>query len=491
MLTLDPLCPAEEAHPAEAPEFDPVPLCVDLDGTLVKSDTLQDSTVLLLRHQPLKLIASLRMLLRGKARFKQEIARQMPLDVSRLPWNHAVLRYIRKEHASGRIIVLATGADLALAERVAVHLSCIDRLVASDGHLNLTGSRKLAVLQQLFPVFDYIGNSTSDLPLLAQARLAIVANPSHALSHRLRRRAIPVEARLIDCQSPVRSSMAALRLHQWAKNLLLLLPLLLSHQLNLRSVVPAMLAFCSFGCAASACYVLNDLLDLENDRRHPHKRLRTFAAGDRTVASGILLGLTLLGLCTVFLLWLPAAFVGWIAAYLALTTLYSLLLKQIVVIDVLLLSCLYTLRLYAGGAATGTVISPWLACFATFFFLSLAMLKRYNELETLRQQGMHHTPGRGYRVADIDLIRTSGTICGYSALVVFALYIQYPVSVALYPHAALLWLILPLLLFWLQRIWLLAARGEMDEDPVLFALRDHISLLLGAAIAMLAWTAAR
>lgn len=490
MLTLDPLRPVDASHPRPKPASDPVPICVDLDGTLVKSDTLQDAMILLLRHRPWKLFAALPLLLKSKARFKQQITHLMPLDVHRLPWNRAVLRYIREERASGRTIVLATGADQALAHRVARHLSCFDLVLASDGHLNLIGSQKLAILQQLFPVFDYIGNSASDTLLLDHARRAVVANPSPLLILHLRHQSIPVEVSLTDRASPLRSSLAALRPHQWAKNLLLLLPLLLSHRFSLHSAITSILAFCAFASASSLGYVFNDLLDLENDRNHPRKRMRPFASGDRTVVDGLLLALALLTVTSALLPLLPAAFAAWTAAYLALTTMYSMWFKRIAIADVLLLSGLYLLRLYAGGAATATAISPWLAGFALFFFLSLAMLKRLSELEILRQRGGGSAPGRGYRVADIDLIRIFGLLCAYTALLVFAMYIRNPEASALYPHAERLWLILPLLLFWLLRIWLLASRGEVDEDPVLFAIADPTSVLLGIAIAALTWTAA-
>ena len=462
-----------------------VPLCVDLDGTLIKSDTFQDSLLLLVRTHPARLLAVARLLPRGRARLKQEIARQTTLDINHLPWNKAVLRLIRDQRSLGRTILLVTGADRSLAERVASHLRCFDRVIASDGERNLTGCRKLAVLQKLFPAFDYIGNARIDLPLLTHARHAFLANPTHRLRRALARANVPVKATLLD-RAPLRASLlSTLRLHQWVKNLLLLLPLLLSHRLTPRGLIHGALALVAFGCAASACYVLNDLLDIDNARRHRHKRLRSFASGELGVVDGILLVMALLIGSALLLPLLPAAFAIWLAIYIAATTLYSLWLKRIAIADVLLLAGLYTLRLYAGGAATQTPISPWLAVFALFFFLALALVKRLNELEILRQQGSTRTPGRGYRVADIVAIGSLEAASACAALAVFAAYITHPNAELLYPHAARLWLALPPLGLWLLRMGLLAWRGELDEDPVLFALRDRLSPLLGLLVVLL------
>ena len=470
---------------------DTTPLCVDLDGALVKSDTLHDALLLLLRIHPWAFLVALGLLLRSKAQAKQFIACQLPLDVPHLPWNQAVLRFLRTERSRGRTIVLATGADLQLAQRVALHLGCFDQVLASTGNVNLTGHQKLAALQERYDSFDYIGNARADLPILANARNAILANPSAALRAALRRRRVTVSASLPD-RSPLSASLLhALRLHQWAKNLLLFLPLLLAHHLTLPRAAAGLLAFFAFGCAASACYVFNDLLDLENDRNHSRKRLRPFASGDLSLSQGLTLIAALL-LCSAFASrLLPADFSLWLAAYILITSLYSLALKRIALADVLVLSALYTLRLFAGGAATATAISPWLCAFAVFFFFSLALFKRLNELELLCQQHRSEIPGRGYRVADADLIRSLGSASAYASLAIFTLYVAHPDAALLYRHPARLWLMLAPLAFWLLRMGMLASRGLLQEDPVLFALRDRTSLALGALIVALAIAATR
>lgn len=483
--------PDLSAAPGQIPAPDQIPLCVDLDGTLAKSDTLHDSLLLLLRAHPWRFLLALCLALRGRARAKRYIARSLPLDARHLPWNQAVLRFLRAQRRENRRIVLATGADLPLAQSVAAHLGCFDQVLSSTADVNLTGRAKLAALQAQFPTFDYIGNSLADLPLLAHARKAILANPSPALRAALRRRRISVSASLCD-RAPLSTSLPrALRLHQWVKNLLLFAPLLLAHQLTVVRAAPGLLAFLSFGCAASACYIFNDLLDLENDRRHSRKRMRPFAAGDMSLPQGLALILALLGCATVPCFFLPTEFALWLAAYVLITSLYSLRLKRVAIADVLVLSALYTLRLFAGGAATGTAISPWLSTFAVFFFVSLALFKRLNELELLRQQKGTEIPGRGYRVADSDLIRSLGSAAAYASLAIFALYAAHPEVIRLYPHPARLWLVLAPLAFWLLRMGMLASRGQLHEDPVIFALRDRTSLALTALVLALAFSATR
>lgn len=466
------------------------PLCVDLDGTLIKSDSLFDAVCLLMRRQPWQLWRLPLWLARGRARLKIEVARHAPLDAQRLPYNTGLLRYLQAQHREGRPIYLTTGADPGLASRVAAHLGIFDDVLATDPTTNLTRAKKLARLKQRFEHFDYIGNSRADLVLLAHARQAMVANPTTALRLSLRLRHIPIARAFIDQRPIFPTLIKAIRIHQWAKNILLFAPLVLSHKLTPESLAAATAAFFCFSFMASANYLVNDLLDIDSDRRHPAKRLRPFAAGDLPVAHGIAFAAALFLASAVILPLLPAAFAVWLGLYILATLAYSFYLKRIAVVDVLLLSGLYTLRLLAGGAATGTDISHWLASFSSFLFLSLAMVKRFSELENLRERGATAPHGRGYLVADLEQIRSFGTASAYAAVVVFMLYIARPGVTDLYHHASRLWLIVPLLLYWLHRVWLLAARGELDHDPVVFAMTDAISLAVGAAVVALAIFAA-
>jgi 4-hydroxybenzoate polyprenyltransferase len=470
---------AESARPSR-------PLCVDLDGTLIKSDSLFDAACQFLHRNPLRFWQLPLWLAKGRARLKAEVARRAPLDVTRLPYNADLLRYLQAQRREGRQLYLASGADGPLAERAAAYLGIFSGVLASDCVTNLTSRKKLALLKARFGEFDYIGNSRADLPLLAGAREAMVANSTLGLSVALRMRQIPVARTFVDRRPLLRTLVKAIRLHQWAKNTLLLLPVLLSHKLYPAAISASIAAFFCFSFMASANYLVNDMLDIESDRRHPTKRFRPFAAGDLPVSGGIALVFLLVAASLAILPWLPHEFAMWLGVYIVSTTAYSFYLKKLALVDVLTLSMLYTLRLLAGGAATGIEISHWLAGFSIFLFLSLAMVKRFSELETMRQRGVAATYGRGYQVADIEQIRAFGTSCATAAVVVFSLYISRFDVTVLYKHAGRLWLIVPLMLFWLYRMWLLGSRGEMDEDPVVFALRDGISLAVGAAVVAVA-----
>ena len=470
---------------ADAAPADP-PLCVDLDGTLVKSDTLLDALCQLLHHHPLALLRAPAWLRGGRAGFKRQAASRAPLDPVHLPYNTELLRFLRTEHRRGRDLWLATGADGELAERVAAHLGLFQGVLATDGQTNLTRERKLHRLRQTFGDFDYVGNARADLVLLAHARQAMVANPTLGLRLALRTRRITIARRFLDRRPPFPSLLQALRVHQWSKNILLFVPLLLSHRISVHALWAAVVAFFCFSFMASANYLVNDLLDIDSDRRHPSKRLRPFAAGDLAVITGVALAATMALASAALLPLLPVKFALWLGLYIVATMLYSLYLKRQPILDVLLLSGLYTLRLLAGGAATATTISQWLAAFSTFLFLSLAMVKRFSELENLRERGAATTHGRGYLVADLEQIRAFGTASAYAAVVVFLFYIARPDVTELYRHSDRLWLIVPLLLYWVHRVWLVASRGELDDDPVVFALRDRMSLAAGLLVVALA-----
>ena len=479
-----------------------LPLCVDLDGTLVKSDTLYDSTLVLARQHPAQLLKLPGWLLQGKAALKSHIAAAVTLDVPHLPYNRELLQYLEQQHASGRPIYLATAADATLAHRVADHLGFFTGVLASNGTLNLAGNNKLDAFRQQFgDQFSYIGNALPDLPLLQHCQQPMVANPTARLRAALRSsRITPVRA-FQEQSSPLKAWAKALRLHQWAKNVLIFLPLLLAHDWTPALLAAASVAFLSFGLCASATYIVNDLLDLESDRQHPRKRRRPFASGDLSALAGVAVVLFFLVSSAVLALAVPhvitaisptqrivtpysITFLGWLAIYLCTTLAYSLRLKRTVLVDVIVLSGLYTVRILAGGAATGVEISPWLGSFSIFFFLSLAFVKRFAELESLRERGGAMVSGRGYHVADIEQLRSFGTASAYASVVVLTLYISNLAAVSLYGHANRLWLLVPILLLWLSRLWLQASRGRLHEDPVVYAVTDKRSLLLGLLVVL-------
>ena len=459
-----------------------VPLCVDLDGTLVQSDTLVDSLFVFLRQHPGRFPALVASLGRGKAGFKAFVTDAVQLDVLHLPYNKPLVNFLRDEHTRGRKLYLATGADERLAQRVAQHLPVFDGVFGSDGATNLTGKNKLDRLRSFIGSdrFGYVGNSQADLPLLKAAVEPMVANPSAGLTTSLKRLGIQPTQSFVQGRGLFASLLKAMRLHQWAKNLLIVLPLMLSHGLTPGRILATLLAFLFFGLTASGTYIINDLLDIEADRRHPRKSRRPFAAGDLSAFTG--LGITLLCLLVAFAggaRLLPPVYLAWLGLYLVTTLSYTAILKRIPLVDVLILSGLYTLRLQVGGAATGIEISHWLAGFSVFLFLSLAFVKRFAELENLRASGLSPKNGRGYQIADLEQLRVFGTASAFAAVVVFANYISGRDVTVLYRHPSLLWMVVPLMLLWLCRVWLLASRGELNEDPVVFAITDRMSLLIG------------
>ncbi len=465
------------------------PLCVDLDGTLVKSDTFVDSLMVLARRHPIAFLRTPLWALKGKAYVKSQVASLVTLDAAHLPYNRPLLDYLRDEHAAGRKLYLATGADRVLARNVANHLGIFEDVIASDGTINLTGRNKLERLEQRFPDFDYVGNALPDLPILQGAQEAMLANPDRRLNTALKSRNIPVSRNFIDRSRLPFALVKGLRVHQWAKNLLVFLPLLLAHSLRPGPVLIAVAAFFCFCFTASATYIFNDLLDLETDRVHLNKRKRAFAAGDLSVTAGLGISFSLAALALIIAAYLPRTFLIYLLLYFVTTLAYSLSLKRIVLVDVVVLSSLYTIRMMAGSAATQTPVSPWLAAFSIFLFLSLAMVKRFSELQNLHARGVTPTNGRGYLLSDIEQLRSFGTSSAYASIVIFALYINGHDVAALYHHPNRMWLITPLLILWVSRVWLLASRGLLDEDPVVFALEDRMSLLLGLGVAIIAYSA--
>ena len=476
-----------------------VAICVDLDGTLVKSDTLLDTALALGRQHPRELLHLPGWLSQGKAALKQQLTAAVTLDVEHLPYNRPLLEWLRRQHAHGHKLYLATAADSTLAERVAQHLGIFAGVLASDGQTNLAGGNKLAAFRERFgDEFCYIGNALPDATLLAACRAPMVANPDANLV-RAMRKAGTVPVHVFADRSPVlKSWLRAVRLHQWAKNVLMFIPLLLAHAWKLGTIAAALIAFLSFGLCASATYIINDLLDIEADRRHRSKRNRPFAAGNLSPIAGI--GVVVLLLCCSLLLAVilphvvmsfgdgtylarPYKFLAWLGLYTLTTLTYSLYLKRKLLLDVFVLSGLYTVRILAGSAATGVAVSAWLAGFSVFFFLSLAFVKRFSELESLRERGSVVTNGRGYLVGDLEQLRALGTGAMYAAVVVLTLYINDPRTGGLYRHPIRLWLAVPVLLLWLSQVWMLTSRGDMHDDPVVFAMTDRRSLWIGLLMA--------
>ncbi len=462
------------------------PLCVDLDGTLIKTDLLWESLLVLLKQNPLLAILLPWWLLKGKAHLKHEIARRVTLDASTLPYDQELVEFLSNERRAGRELMLATASHTSYAQAVAAHLGLFDeRVYGSDRSVNLKGARKVALLVERYGArrFAYAGNSTADFPVWAEASEAIVVNASAAVVSRAR--TLTTVSRVFSTPVTwVKQVAKALRVHQWAKNVLVFVPVLASHQLtNGRLLLQAGLAFFSFSLCASSVYIVNDCLDLESDRRHPRKRNRPFASGSLSIPFGLALAAACLlgGILLAFAL--PRLFWLVLAGYLVLTTAYSLYLKQFVLLDVIILAQLYTVRVYGGGAATGVPPSHWLLTFSLFLFLSLALVKRFTELRLMSQAEGEGLPGRGYWVTDVEHVSSIGTASGLLAVLVLALYISSKEVLLLYTHADVLWLVCPVMLYWISRVWMLAYRNRMDDDPVVFAVKDPKSYAMAALIA--------
>lgn len=467
-----------------------VPICVDLDGTLTPVDTLHESLLGLARRAPLSLFRLAASLAKGKARFKQEVAASSQIDLATLPLRADLKEWLEAERQAGRRLVLVTASDRRMAEAVSRQVGIFDEVIASDGVRNLSGAKKRDALVARFGEkgYDYAGNESKDCRVWRSARQAIVVGRPSLVDQA--RRVAEVE-RVFPTRLPSPGLwIRAARLHQWVKNLLVFLPALLAHSILKPEVLLAScLGFLAYGLCASSVYVVNDLLDLDSDRRHPRKRSRPFASGAIPARAGLVYALVLLAGAVA-----ASSMVGWrfwlvLAAYYAVTWAYTVRLKRAAIVDVMTLAGLYTLRIIAGAAATGIPPSFWLLAFSIFIFLSLGIVKRYTELFDARKDGAIRGHGRGYSGDDLSLLMSLGTASGFCAVVVMALYINSADSALLYRHSKALWLICPLMLYWVSRVWLLTSRGQMHDDPVVFAIRDRLSLAtfgLVAAVVLVA-----
>jgi 4-hydroxybenzoate polyprenyltransferase len=452
-------------------------LCVDLDGTLLRTDLLYESFLRMLGSKPWLVFLLPFWLMRGKAHMKRRLAAFGVGDIRLLPYDQRVLDLLRQTSARPR--VLCTASDLTLVKPIAEHLKLFEQIYCSDGHINLAGRRKADLLVERFGErgFDYVANDEVDLRIWQHAHAAWIVNSGGGVV-RAASKICQVVAHWPREGAGPKTWLKALRLHQWLKNLLVFVPLLASHQFtNLDAVTAALLGFLAFGLCASGVYLLNDLLDLESDRDHPRKRARPFAAGTLDLRAGLLVT-PLLTISGFVIAWIASpAFAAVLGGYYLITLAYSLKLKQVVIIDVVVLAALYTIRIVGGGAAIGVDLSFWLLSLSLFMFMSLAMLKRYTELQLTIRQGKSMPSGRGYHVEDLAVVQSLGAASGVVAVLVLCLYINTSESQALYRHPTFLWLLCPVLLYWISRTWLIAHRGEMHDDPVVFAVKDRGSLL--------------
>ena len=467
--------PMNEMNP-QTEDID-VPLVVDVDGTLLKTDLLAESFLDLLRRTPWRVFHVLVWLFSGKAGLKRRLAECSDLELADLPVNEQLLERIEREKSRGRRIYLASAADEKPVRALAERLGIIDGIFASNGRVNLSGARKADRLIEAFgdQRFDYIGNAAIDLSVWKHSRTALVANASRGLQRRVRRNHPRVEI-LDGPHGNLMSLLNLLRPRHWLKNLLVFVPLVTAHSLVTDQWLAGLVAFVALSLGASAVYVFNDMLDLPHDRAHPRKRLRPLADGQVDLIHGLWLIPALVGAALLIAAVVGVELILALVFYLILTTIYSFWLKRLALVDVFILALLYTTRIFAGGLAAGIMPSEWLLAFSGFMFLSLAIVKRLSELADARLTLRMQPGGRGYQVSDLMQLNILGAAAGYSAILVLALYLNSDQVIQLYSRPFLLWPVCGVLLFWISRMLLLSYRGEMHDDPLVFVLRDPVSL---------------
>jgi 4-hydroxybenzoate polyprenyltransferase/phosphoserine phosphatase len=462
------------------------PLVVDLDGTLLRSDLLIESAVAYLGESPLRVLATLLAVGRGKAALKAQIASRTSIDPAHLPYDEDVLDLIRERRAAGQQVFLASASNERYVQGVAAHLGLFDGWFASDDKNNLSGTTKALRLVEEFGEggFDYVGNERADLCVWAVADRRVAVRAPWGVKSKLLR--MDPGATVLEGQTGQgRALLKLLRVHQWTKNLLVFVPLITAHRFGLADIADAVGAFLAFSLVASAVYILNDLVDLDADRKHPTKMHRPLAAGNVPIFGAVMMIPLLLaaGFAIAFVISGPLAVV--LLVYFGITTAYTFFLKRKMFVDVIALALLYTVRVIGGAAATAITVSEWLLGFSMFMFISLALIKRYVELTSRIDKNLAEPINRNYRKSDLDIVAALAAAAGFNAVTVFALYISSDAVRPLYQHSKLLWLICPILMYWLGRALIMAHRRLLDDDPIVFALRDRNSFLAVGLIGLI------
>ena len=463
---------------------------VDLDGTLTPTDTLVESIVSILKHNPLEIFRLLYWLISRRciADFKHKIAIKSGFAAPHVPLREDLLAWLETEKHRGRVIVLATAAHESIAQAVAAKIGLFDAVLSSTSRVNLKGEAKLnAIRKQFGDNFTYAGDSTADLPIFRAAGASVLVGANRRVNKEVERYG-NIERRFRYPSASFSTWLRAMRIHQWVKNVLMFVPLLTAFAFTSHlHFLSAVIGFAAFSLAASGTYILNDIWDLDSDRNHARKRMRPFAAGLIPVERGIAMSALLIALAAVLAFSISLPFFGMVVIYIVLTTVYSLVLKRYVLIDVVVLALLYTFRVLAGAVAVGVTVTPWLLAFSVFIFLSLALVKRCAELVSLQGSNRMAISGRDYRVSDLAVLWPLGIGAGLCSVVVFGLYVGSPAAIDSYGDATNgLWLAGIGLTYWIARVWLKTARGEMDDDPIVFTLKDFGSKV--AIIAMVVVT---
>ncbi len=459
---------------------DSTPLCVDLDGTLIRTDIMLESFVRAFKSHLYIIFFIPFWLMKGKNHLKMQLAIRSDIDVDNLPYEETFLQYIRDQFSEGRELVLVTGSYEKYANKIAEYLGIFSGVVSTNDSVNLTGRNKAKYLEEKYGQrnFDYAGNESKDGYIWEISRRAIVVNANQKTID-IAKNSCEIEKIIDRKKAGIKKYLKAIRIHQWTKNALIFVPILAAHKFTeLEGITSTLIAFLAFSLCASATYILNDLLDLDADRIHAYKMKRAFASGDISILSGLIMSFFLFLISIILLFFVPPAFALVLFIYVVTTLVYSFKLKTLPMVDVIVLAGLFTSRVIAGAAASKIDPTFWLLAFSVFLFLSLALVKRASELINLRLNNKEQAKGRGYAVTDLSIVKSMGTSSGYLAVLVLALYIHSQEITKLYINPNMLWFICPLVLFWISRIWLITARGNMHEDPIVFAIKDKGSWII-------------
>lgn len=471
-----------------------IPLIVDLDGSLIKTDILHESIIKLFYTKPWLVLMLPIWLISGKAYLKEKLNSAVEFDIPTLPWNQDLIDFLQEEHSRGREIILCTGSWHTIARDIAEHFHFISSHYGTNTKKNLTGTHKAHLLLDKYGEgnFDYVGNSPTDFKVWQHCNRATIVSNSKKFCKKVS------NFSLIEKTIPSRKKnvwkllLKQIRVHQWVKNALIFVPLITSHQIsNTSLLIDTLLAFIAFGFCASATYIINDLSDLESDRKNSTKRFRPLASGDLSIPTGIAISIIMMLISITIAIQLSEWFIWSLLTYILITLSYSFKLKRLQSLDITVLAGLYTLRIIAGAAAINVLPSFWLLAFSMFIFLCLALIKRLSEIINNKARYTEQTKlsGRGYYISDLQVLLSLATASGMLSILVFAMYINSPETLSLYQEPYVLWLLCPLLTYWITRIIIMASRGHVDEDPILFAIKDIHSWVTGSIILLIIFAA--
>ena len=463
-------------------KLDEIPLCVN-ERALLKTNVLNEAIFLRIKRNPLNLFLIPLWFLPGNSGRIRHLSQGISINWRTIPVRESIVKRMQAALEGNRRVFFLTSMPHTWAQELCAEIDCTKATIIDE---NAIATSDRSSLTDVFSAaqFDYIGDGRRDLSICQSARRVLIVGSSRGAIARAKKIAA-IDGIIPGDSAGLITFIKMIRTHQWLKNFLVLVPLLAAHRLmslsNIRIAAAAFMAFC---LCASSVYVLNDLLDLESDRQHFRKRNRPIAAGKIAVSQALGVGLLFLVAAAWLALSISRLFTLTVAIYFVMTLAYSLRLKRQVIVDVMLLAALYTIRVVAGAVATTVVPSFWLLAFSMFLFLSLAVVKRYSEMLVTLSEDKQYAAGRGYSVEDLPVLLSLGVSVGIAAIVVLALYINDPATNRLYPATIWLWPVPPLMLYWVSRVWMKARRGEMHDDPVVFAMRDWQSLLTVALVGL-------